>query len=271
MAEVLYGSPVRDSIKVRLQNRVLSLGFKPTLAIIQSGDRPDSNLYIKNKIKFGEDVGINVILEKQLPTHDLERDIQILVSMIEKLNTDTSVNGIIVQLPLPTGFDSEKILQHISKEKDADGLIFHEMVPATAKAVMSIFDFYNIEIKGKKAAVIGRSRLAGAPIAKELEKAGALVTVCHRGTQNMAQICKSSEILVSAAGHANLVTEEFTNDEQVVIDVGINRLDGKLVGDVDFESVSKIARAITPVPGGIGPLTVGCLFENLLDLAERKI
>jgi methylenetetrahydrofolate dehydrogenase (NADP+)/methenyltetrahydrofolate cyclohydrolase len=207
----------------------------------------------------------------------------------------------IVQLPLPQNIDSEKIINLIPKNKDADGLSGIDEVnssnivtPATARAVLAILDYYQIAIKDKKVAIIGRSKLAGGPVAQVLSGRGGKVTVCHRGTQDIATVCRGSDILISAAGQAGLVTRDFVNEKQVVVDVGINRatsptlppwgrvsgnpsplergggevLKPKIVGDVAFSEVEPIVASITPVPGGVGPLTVACLFANLLDLVK---
>lgn len=274
---ILYGAPVKEKIKVELIAKVKSFAKKPQLFIVQVGDRPDSNLYIKNKIKFGEEIGVSVALNKfdqNISQTELEQKIKEIVE-------DKEVDGVIVQLPLPENIDSEKIINLLPKNKDADGLTTsHQtpeggedallVTPATARAVMALLDFYEIDVKGKRAAVIGRSRLAGGPIAQTLEERGASVTVCHRETENIKEICKDSEILISAAGSPGLVTKDFVNKNQVVVDVGINKIEGKFVGDVDFAAVEQIVAAITPVPGGIGPLTVACLFQNLLDLVSIK-
>lgn len=284
MAEILYGAPVREKIKTDLIKRIEGLDKKPVLAIVQVGDRPDSNIYIRNKIKFGEEIGVRVLLKKfecdpiLLKLHGASTNQEEVIEEIQKLNKDENINGIIVQLPLPEGFDTEKVVASISKKKDADGLVGSEkegemlVTPATARAVMRLLDFYKVEVRGKKVAVIGRSRLAGGPIARSLEEAGAEVYVCHRETPNIPDICKGADIVVSAAGQPNLVTKDYVKEGQVVIDVGINKVlehgseKQKLVGDVAFYEVEPIVSAITPVPGGVGPLTVACLFENLTDL-----
>ncbi len=273
MVHVLYGKPVRDSIKANLVERIGRLSFVPELVIFQVGDRDDSNIYINNKKKFGEEIGAKIRHIKL----DESVEERVLIEEVKKMNNEESVSGIIIQLPLPKNMDTEKILSFISKEKDADGLrevggeneeIF--VTPATARAVENILDFYNIEVLGKKVAVVGRSRLAGSPIASVLRKRGAQVEVCHKETLDTEAVCKSSDVLVSAAGQPSLITKDFVNSNQVVIDVGINRVNASVVGDVDFEEVEPIVKAITPVPGGVGPLTVACLFENLLDLCYNK-
>lgn len=258
MAKILYGAPVREEIKQKLIERVKKLAKKPTLAIVQVGNREDSNIYVRNKQKFGEEIGV----ETKIFRPEFEEEI---IGKIRELNEDKNISGIILQLPLPKGFDAEKIINLIKPEKDADGLV-GGAVPATARGVMMLLDFYKITVIGKKAAVIGRSKLAGGPIAEMLKKNGAVVTVCNRSTENIAKICRNSDILISAAGQANLVTKDFVNENQVIVDVGINRINGKLIGDVDFTEVESLVTAITPVPGGVGPLTVACLFQNLFDL-----
>lgn len=280
---------MREEIKKKLTEKIGRLKKKPVLVIVQAGNREDSNVYIRNKIKFGGEIGAEVVLKK----YDKDIREEELIGEIEKLNNDLNVDGIIVQLPLPDSLNSEKILEFIGKNKDADGLKGIEgggivVTPATARAVIALLDFYKVEIKSKKATVIGRSKLAGGPIAESLKKRGAVVEVCHRGTQNTAEICREADILVSAAGQAGLVDKNFVNSLQVVVDVGINRiarfptvskmeggkeinqdsLQSKLVGDVDFEEVEPIVKAVSPVPGGVGPVTVACLFENLLDLLD---
>jgi methylenetetrahydrofolate dehydrogenase (NADP+) / methenyltetrahydrofolate cyclohydrolase len=269
MTKILEGAPVKEKIKKELIEKIKKLGKGPVLAIVQVGDRADSNTYVKQKQKFGEEIGVKVVIKK----FSEEISEQELIQEVKNLNDDKNVDGIIVQLPLSENFDKEKILNLISKEKDADGLVgsfsSKKIIPATARGVMALLDFYKIEIVGKKAAVIGRSKLAGAPIAEELKLRGAQVTVCHRGTENMAEICKNSDILVVAAGKAGLVTKDFVHKDQIIIDVGINKnIEGKLVGDVNFAEVEPLVSAITPVPGGVGPLTVACLFQNLVDLME---
>jgi methylenetetrahydrofolate dehydrogenase (NADP+) / methenyltetrahydrofolate cyclohydrolase len=281
MATILYGKLVKEKIKEDLIGKIEKLGKKPVLAILQVGDREDSSIYIKQKQKFGEEIGVEVVYKKF--SEDIKEEE--LIQEIEKINQDESVDGMIIQLPLPENLDREKVLGSIKKEKDADGLTplaplnlrgepdqdTMLVTPATARAVMSLLDFYKIEIRGKRVAVIGRSKLAGGPIAESLAERGAKVKVFHKESdiEEMKKGCRESDILVSAAGQAGLITKEFVNSKQVVIDVGINRAPfQKIVGDVNFSEVEPLIYAITPVPGGIGPLTVACLFQNLLDLIK---
>lgn len=294
---------MREQIITDLKDRVRQLGRTPVLAIVQVGDRADSNIYIKNKIKFGEEIGVDVIHKKYLENI---KEVE-LIEEIKRFNGDSGVDGIIVQLPLPDGLDRDKVVESIDLKKDVDGLtspltscspILDKereegsllVTPATARGVMALLDFYKIEVKNKKVAVIGRSQLAGGPIASVLKDKGAEVSVCHRETEDIASVCKKSDILISAAGQVGLVKKEFVKEGQIVIDVGINRphpslrvdpllakerqtkpslLSSKIVGDVAYDEVEPIVSAITPVPGGIGPLTVACLFENLLDLSKK--
>lgn len=268
---ILYGAPVKEKIKAELIESLKKLENKPCLAIVQVGDREDSNVYIRQKQKFGEEIGVEVVLknfkiEKLKDYKKIEED---LIEEIQKLNKDENVNGIIVQLPLPKSFDTEKIINLVDIKKDADGLVSRTLldtVPATARGVLALLDFYGIEIKNKKVAVIGQGILAGKPISDEFQKRGAEVFRCDINTPNIPEISRGCDILISAVGEAGLITKEFVNENQVVIDVGINKINDKLVGDVDFEKIEPIVRAISPVPGGVGLLTVACLFQNLFDL-----
>jgi len=285
MAKILYGAPIKEKIKEELIARVKKLKKSPVLAIIQVGDREDSNVYIKQKQKFGEEIGVKVALKK-FEENTKEEE---LILEIERLNEDKNINGIIVQLPLPKNLNSEKILNSVSVQKDADGLVskvVFDTNPAAARGVITLLDYYQIEIKNKKVTVIGQGILAGKPIANEFEKRGAEVFRCDINTKNIPEITKKCDILISAVGKPDLITKEFVNERQVVIDVGINKISppnpplilrggqkeekSKLVGDVNFVEVEPLVYAITPVPGGIGPLTVCSLFQNLLDLINKK-
>ncbi len=274
MATILYGKPVREDMIVKLKERVGKLLRKPVLAIVQVGEREDSSAYIKQKQKFGEQIGVGVVLKKFEYIIKEEE----LLAEIDRLNSDNGIDGIIVQLPLPERLNSQKIINSINPNKDADGLRQSDteedsilVTPATARAVMAMLDFYKVGLGGRQVSVIGRSRLAGGPIAKELEKRGAFVKICHKETENVPNICMESDLIVVAAGKTGLVTKDFVHQEQTIIDVGINRVDGRLVGDVAFGEVEPIVKAISPVPGGVGPLTVACLFENLLDLCYNRL
>ena len=224
MAKILYSQPVREKIKEELGEKIKRLERQPVLAIVQSGNREDSSIYIKQKLKFGEEIGVQVRF-KDLKIEKLkDRGEGGIIEEIKRLNEDKEVDGIIVQLPLPDGFDKEKVLESILISKDADGLVSgSKTIPATARAILKLLEYYEIEVRDKKVAIIGRSLLVGRPTAELLREKGALVSVCHRQTANMAEICRGSHILISAAGQAGLVNKEFVHPNQVVIDVGINR------------------------------------------------
>ncbi len=265
---VLHGALVREKIKEDLIKKVKKLGREPVLVIVQVGNREDSNVYIRQKQKFGEEIGVKVLInkfEEDISQKDLEEK-------VKKISANKNIDGVIIQLPLPKHIDSEKIINLVPVEKDADGLnenFSKKIIPATARGVIALLDHYRIEIKGKKVVVIGQSILAGKPIGAELEKRGAEVFRCDINTKNIPEIARGCDILISAVGRVGLITKEFVNDKQVVIDVGINRTEeGKLVGDVFFDEVKPLVFSITPVPGGVGPLTVACLFQNLVDLCE---
>lgn len=281
MLKILDGRIIRDEIMARLKKTVAAMGLRPTLAIVQVGDLEESNKYIKQKKIFGDKVCVEVRHIK-FPTRVTKEE---LVLGIEKLNTDQKITGIILQLPIPIHLNAYEIIELIKPEKDVDGLTNNSpFTPATAKGVMTMFDYYKIDVLGKKMTVMGRSRLVGGPIAKVLAERGALVSVVHSQTENPKEITKSADILVVAIGQPNLIDESYLKAGQIVIDVGINFenmglkeeidvLDKKmkLVGDVDFDKVKDIVRAITPVPGGVGPLTVASLFENLVKAAKDMV
>lgn len=279
---ILDGIRARDSFMEKMKEAITKSGKKPVLAIIQIGNLSASNAYIAKKKMFAQDIGAEVrhIQFKE----DVGEDE--VIEEIKKLNVDNSVQGIIVQLPIPVSLSRKKIIDTIIQTKDVDGLTSDNerkrlagessfFVPATARGVLSLLRFYNVSIKDKKVTVIGRSELVGKPIALLLAGEGSSVSVCHKGTPNIPSITKVADILISAAGVPHLVTKDFVSKGQVVVDVGINSVEGekleeevpkrRVVGDVDFEGVKGIVGAISPVPGGVGPMTVLSLFQNLLD------
>jgi len=264
---LLDGKKARDFYAQILAAKIRTLGFSPHLAIIQVGDNPSSTSYINQKKKFGEKIGATVehiAFPANVPFDELKKNIL-------DLNGDKKTNGIIVQLPLPTHLDKKAVIDLIIPKKDVDGLTENsKFVPATARGVKSLLDFYDIAVKGKKVAVLGRSELVGKPTAKCMENSGAFVTVCHSQTANTREVTKSSDIIIVAIGKAKLVDETYVGENSpVVVDIGLSSLCGKLAGDVDFEKVKKLVSAITPVPGGVGPMTVLSLFENLVLAAEE--
>lgn len=260
---LLDGKIAREHYTSLLQKRIQELSFVPTIAIIQLGNRADSNSYVKSKKVFAQKVGVKEI-HVSLAENTTQDE---LVETVKKYNTDDSVNGIIVQLPLPPHINSEIVLNQINPKKDIDGLNCDtKFLPATARGIKELIKFYKIELAGKKVTVVGRSKLVGEPTAKMCHEEGALVTVCHSKTENMAQKTRDADILIVAIGKPNFIGKEYIKEGQIVIDVGITRhSDGKLVGDVNFNEVKDVVQMITPVPGGVGQMTVLALFENLID------
>ncbi|MEX0919298.1 MAG: bifunctional 5,10-methylenetetrahydrofolate dehydrogenase/5,10-methenyltetrahydrofolate cyclohydrolase [Parcubacteria group bacterium] len=275
MAQILDGIIVKDKIAERLKEEFKKLRPIPTLAIIQVGDDPRSNAYIKRKITFGEMIGAKVEHLKY-PTDISTRE---LVSIVENKNIDPLTHGIIIQLPLPKHLNPDEVIGIISPLKDVDGLTPTNqdnlsrkkptLVPATARGIITLLDYYKIPIEGRKVVVVGRSPLVGRPTSLLLESRGAQVTVCHRETKDLAHETQQADILVVAVGKRDLIDKRHVSPRQIVIDVGINAEDGKITGDTVFDEVKDIVRAITPVPGGIGPMTVASLFENLLSAYKK--
>jgi methylenetetrahydrofolate dehydrogenase (NADP+)/methenyltetrahydrofolate cyclohydrolase len=267
--QILDGKSLSLKIQEELKEKVSSLKTKPCLAVILVGDDKASQVYVRNKEKAAQYIGINTTtykLEESTSTEDL-------LALIDKLNNDFSINGILVQLPLPKHIEEEKVLFSIRPEKDVDG--FHptnvghlhlgtpKMVPCTPAGIIRLLDTYKIPIDGKNAVVIGRSSIVGKPIAQLLLERNATVTLTHSHTHNLKEIVKKADIVVAAIGKPKFVTKDFIKEGAVVIDVGINRNENnKLVGDVDFENVKDLTSFITPVPGGVGPLTVTMLMEQ---------
>lgn len=266
MTNILYGKPVADEIEKKINEKIESEGLKLTLAIVQVGDRLDSTTYINRKIAFGARTGVDCRLFK----YDLNISESELIEQIKILNANPEITGIIVQVPLPQNINKQNVIESINPKKDVDGLTpTTTFTPATAKGIMSLLEYYNIDILGKQAIIVGRSNLVGLPTAIALEKAGAKVSVIHSQTENPTLISREADILIVAIGKAKQVTKAWIGDKMpVVIDVGINRFEDKLVGDVDFDSVLSFVSAISPVPGGVGPLTVASLFENVLIAGE---
>ena len=284
--QILEGISLRNSTIERLSTKIKLLSVQPTLAVIQIGNLADSTAFIKAKKAFGDKIGARV-------THTILPDkikMDGVVALIKKLNADSSVQGILVQLPLPSHLDKHTIIDTIDPKKDVDGLTSTHtqelwedgsdiILPATARGILALLDHYNIQVEGKKVVVVGRSTLVGKPTAIALLNRNATVIICHRGTENLKEETRRADILIVAIGKAKFINKDFVRSGQVVIDVGINITSeskprqevGKksFVGDVDFEEVSKIVSAISPVPGGVGAMTVASLFENLLDIVEK--
>ncbi len=276
MSNIIDGKALSASLKEEMKGRVARLGEEygrvPCLAVIIVGDNPASRSYVRGKIKATEVTGMGSRLI-ELPEDVTEGR---LLEVIAGLNADDGVDGILVQLPLPEHIDEDRVIDAIAIEKDVDG--FHPqnvsrlwlgrkcIVPCTPKGIIKMIETTGIGIAGKKAVVVGRSNIVGKPVAKLLLDRNATVTIAHSRTADLAAVCRDADILVVAVGRPKMVTGATVKDGPVVIDVGINRgEDGKLVGDVDFESALKVAGWITPVPGGVGPMTITMLMENTLE------
>ena len=294
MTLILDGKAARAFYAERLKDEIGKLPQKPVLAIIQVGEREESSAYIKSKIAFSQEVGAEVEHIK-FPEFVTEGEI---IKKIEYLNSDKNITGIIVQLPIPENLPKQKIIDAILPNKDVDGLTSKmagarsngdkkAIMPATARGVVELLKFYKIPIKGNKVAVLGRSILAGKPIAEAISFEGGIVKICHSQTPRTEEvkITKESDMIIVAIGKPKFLTSEFFTDgaNQTIVDVGINKVsDGevlkfkeevtkvKFVGDVDFDNVSPMVYAISPVPGGVGAMTVLALFENLFDCINRK-
>jgi methylenetetrahydrofolate dehydrogenase (NADP+) / methenyltetrahydrofolate cyclohydrolase len=274
-AKILDGKALAASIRLDLKQRVDALvrrGVKPGLAVILAGDDPASKVYVRNKTRACEEVGVRS-QQIDYPASVTQEE---LIARIRKLNADPAVHGILVQLPLPKHIDAARVLETVAPHKDADG--FHEanlgallagkprIVPCTPLGCLRLIEHAGVALAGKHAVVLGRSNIVGKPVAHLLLQKDATVTICHSKTKNLAEVCRRGDVLVAAVGRPKLVTAEMVKPGACVIDVGINRLpDGRLAGDVDFDAVKNVAGWITPVPGGVGPMTIAMLLENCVQ------
>ena len=278
MAKIIDGKLVSDALRKKIKLQVENLkksNLNVGLSVIKVGEDPASNIYVKNKILACQAVGIKSFAY-YLPIDTKEQE---LISLIETLNEDNNVNGILVQLPLPKAIDEKKVLQTILPKKDVDGfsavnagnlMLFNPSLNAcTPSGIIELIKSTKVEISGKHAVVIGRSNIVGKPMAMLLLKEDATVTICHSKTVNLKEFTRQADILVAAVGRANFVTGDMIKPSAIVIDVGMNRVDGKLYGDVNFEEASKVASYITPVPGGVGPMTITMLLYNTLQAAKN--
>ena len=281
MAEIINGKLVSSEIRAEIAKEVAAFkaqsGVTPGLAVIIVGNNPASLVYVRNKAKACAEVGINSI-EIALPEDVTEAEV---LDRIAALNADPAVHGILVQLPLPAHIDQERVINSISPRKDVDA--FHpenvgrimignyDMLPCTPAGVMDLLDYYKIGISGKKCVVLGRSNIVGKPMAHLLLERNGTVTVCHSKTQNLDDEIKSADVLVVAIGRAEFVKGSMIKPGAVVVDVGINRCeDGKLRGDVEYSTAREVASYITPVPGGVGPMTITTLLKNTLFAARKE-
>ena len=273
-AKIIDGKKISEKILNELKSKIKNLKQKPGLALVLVGNNPASEIYVNFKEKTCKEVGFyceRFNLDKEISEIDL-------LNLVNNLNQNPNIHGILVQLPLPRHIDENLITNSILPHKDVDGFtsvnlghLFSQntiLAPATAKAVMKLIESTGIKIEGKNAVVVGRSNIVGKPVAMMLLEKNATVTICHSKTKNLAEHTKKADILVAAAGKPKLITKEMVNEGAVVIDVGINRVNGKVVGDVDFESVKEIAGFITPVPKGVGPMTIAMLMQNTLKAME---
>lgn len=278
--EIIDGKKLAKTTRENLRLEVEELkenGINPKLAVIMVGNNSASQIYVRNKSKACDEVGIE-FEEYLLPATTEQSE---LLNLIDKLNKQEDINGILLQSPIPDGLDINEAFRKISPEKDVDG--FHPVnvgklvlgqdtfVSCTPYGIMKMFEAYNIDLEGKNAVVIGRSNIVGKPMSHCLLNKNATVTICHSRTKNLAEITKRADILVAAIGKAEFVKADMVKEGVVVIDVGINRTEeGKLKGDVDFENVSKKASYITPVPGGVGPMTIAMLMNNVVKAAKMQ-
>lgn len=279
MTKIIDGKIISASVKERVKAEVSALkekGITVGLAVIIVGEDPASKVYVSNKKKACENLGI-ISEEYALPESTTNEE---LLALIEELNSKPSINGILCQLPLPSHLDEKLIINSIDPEKDVDA--FHPFnvgkimigdfyfLPCTPAGVMEMLKYENIEVEGKNCVVIGRSNIVGKPMNMLLLHQNGTVTVCHSKTKNLKEVCRNADILVAAVGRPKFVTEDMVKKGAVVIDVGINRVDGKLCGDVDFDNVKNKVSAITPVPGGVGPMTIAMLMQNTLTAAKKQ-
>ena len=274
---LLLGKPAAEALLESLKADIKKLN--PKLVVVQVGEDPASASYIKQKLKSCEAVG----LRHEHRHLDEKTTLQELLHDIDELNQDSDITGFIVQLPLPKHLQSyvPDIIKAIDPKKDIDGFgahnigkmflsaEFEDLPPATPSGVIEMLKFYKIAIEGKHAVIVGRSNIVGKPLAIMLLNRGATVTICHSKTKNLAEITKQADILCAAVGSAKMITRDMVKKGAVVIDIGVSRVDGKLCGDIDFDAVSEIASAITPVPGGVGPMTVASLIRNCVTAAKR--
>lgn len=278
MAEIINGKEIAENILNNIKKEVENFDVKPTLAVIIVGCNPASKVYVKNKIKKSEFLGFNSIL-KELP-EDIQKEE--LLDVIKNLNNDKNVNGILLQLPLPKGLDEKDFLDEISPIKDVDGFTTYNSgklfkgekpysIACTPKGIIKLLETKNINLEGKVAVVVGRSNIVGKPVANLLLQKNATVIQAHSKTKNLPEILKLADIIISATGKEEFIKGDMVKEGAIIIDVGITRnKNGKLTGDVDFESVYNKVSYITPVPGGVGPMTIATLMENTLELYKLQ-
>ncbi len=280
MAEILDGKEVSRVKKEELKKKIIELkekcGITPGLAIIRVGEDPASEIYVKNKLKACASLGIHAI-EKHFEGTEKEEEI---IKTIESFNTDQTIDGILVQSPLPNSYDEQKIVSHVLSSKDVDGFGImnlgyllanqEQILAATPLGIIHLLDYYNIPIASKHVVIIGRSQIVGRPLSILFLNRDATVTITHSKTTNLKEITQTADILVSAVGKPHFVTADMVKVGAVCIDVGISRVENHVVGDMDFDSIKEKASFITPVPGGVGPMTIATLLENVYTLALKR-
>ena len=276
--KIIDGKKLAQNLRKQIANEVKKYSRPPGLAVILVGDEEASQLYVKNKTRACVEVGFySDQIHKSSNITEEE-----LLSEVNRLNENQNIDGILVQLPLPAHIDSNKIIEAIIPEKDVDGFSSENVgklsqnksfiSPCTPKGVMKMLDFIKCDLRGKDCVIIGASNIVGRPMAMELLNAGATVQVCHKGTKDITQKARSADVIIAAAGVANQVKRDWVKEGVILIDVGINRqADGSMTGDIDFEDVKDLASAITPVPGGVGPMTIAVLLENTLIAYQAKL
>lgn len=280
-AQIISGTELAASIRETIATRaaeLTALGHQPGLAVVLVGDDPASQVYVRNKVSACEKAGFKSLMHR-MPENTSQ---DALVGLVEQLNADPTIHGILVQLPLPKHLDSHLVIESISAAKDVDGFHISNagllmtgkplFRPCTPYGVMKMLELTGIELRGAEAVVIGASNIVGKPQAMLLLQQGATVTLCNSKTKDLKSHCQRADILVVAVGRPNMITGDMIKPGAVVVDVGINRLpDGKLCGDVDFDSAKEVAGWITPVPGGVGPMTITMLLQNTIEAVERSI
>ena len=278
MGQILDGKKLAQHLGRDLADKVADLkkhGILPKFCVINIGDDQASKVYVESKKRKAEKLGIKQVVY-QLLADASEEDV---LKLIDSLNADPEVMGLMVQLPVPEQIDSDKVIERIDPEKDVDGLTpanigrlwegKHFVEPATAAGIISLLDHYGIDLNGKNAVIVGRSNIVGKPLAALMLERNASVSILHSHSRNLGDLTRRADILVSAVGKAGMITKDMVKPGAVVVDVGINRVNGKLAGDVDFDQVKDVASYITPVPGGVGPLTVEFLMEEVIKLTRR--
>ena len=270
MKNIIDGKKISNIFLEEYKEKINKMIKKPTLVVIQVGDNPASNIYVNNKKKITEKAGINFVLQKYEKITEKK-----LIEEIKKLNKNKKVTSILVQLPLPEEFNQKNVIEAIEPSKDVDGLTSLNIgrlfagekgiVPCTALGVMNLLKYKKINLEGKNVVIVGRSKLVGLPLIALMQKENATVTICHSKTKKLKEKTKEADVLIIAVGKPNLIKKDMIKENVIIIDVGINRINEKICGDADFNQIKEKAKLITPVPGGVGPMTVATLVNNVIE------